>query len=67
MNCSSVSLYRYVNNDSCISRPNGTYIVDAEYGIIDVCYEKCESCEKGGDDKNNNCLSFCSNFMLPLR
>ena len=35
-------------------KPSNTYL-DTETNTYKLCYERCSSCDKGGDSTNNNC------------
>lgn len=51
--------YHFIYNEEgkCISsdeKPTNTYL-DIETNTYKKCYERCSTCEKGGDNENNNC------------
>ena len=52
-------LYHFVYNElgQCIpekEKPSNTYL-DTETNTYKLCYERCSSCDIGGNDTNNNC------------
>ena len=55
----NIYLYHFLYNETgrCINeseKPTDTYL-DKENNIYKKCYERCSSCDKGGNEKNNNC------------
>ena len=49
--------YSNINRTQCFeSIPEGFYIYNNKYKIIDECYKNCKTCNKKGYDDNNNCL-----------
>ena len=49
--------YSNLNRTQCFeSIPEGFYIYNNKYKIIDECYKNCKTCNKKGYDDNNNCL-----------
>ena len=70
VNCKSITdadgnpLVRYENIEECIAKPKNTYITNTDYNVIKDCYEKCETCEEGGDITNHNCISCIAPFYL---
>ena len=55
----------YIN---CYKNPIGYYLdeTDVNNYIYKLCYEKCESCEKKGDELNNNCLECKSEYPFKI-
>ena len=52
-------LYHFVYNETgrCLNekeKPSNTYL-DKETNTYRKCYDRCSSCNKGGDNTNNNC------------
>ena len=52
-------LYHFIYNEKgkCISeseKPSNTYL-NLETNTYELCYERCSSCDKKGDNVNNNC------------
>ena len=44
--------------------PNGYYIIDILNKLLGKCYKSCQSCEKGPEDNNNNCITCKENFEM---
>ena len=59
-----VPLVRYEDGEECIVKPERTYIANSNYNVIDECFEKCSSCESGGDIHKNNCTGCVSPYFL---
>ena len=57
----------YKNSDGTICSetiPFGYYIIDIINKILGKCHVSCQSCEKGPEEDNNNCISCKENFEL---
>ena len=55
----------FKNSDGTICSnepPKGYYILDLINKIIEKCHITCETCEREGENGNNNCLSCKDNF-----
>ena len=64
MNCQSCITGTYFQNSTstnCITRPEKYYV---ENGILFPCHKNCLTCDKGGDDNNNNCKSCIDGYFL---
>ena len=48
------------------SIPEGYYCNSTEFKTIDKCHKNCKTCEKGGTDENNNCLTCKDSEFLDL-
>ena len=57
--CISGTYFRNVSSTNCIQKPEARYYIDLNNGqkTLFPCHENCLTCQKGGDDENNNCLS----------
>ena len=54
-------VYYDIDKTECFKKiPEGYYIYDEKEKIIDKCHQKCKTCNKKGDDDNNNCTT-CKN------
>ena len=62
LNCKYLNMYTNYDQTSCIGFiPNGYYLFDNKYNIIEKCHQNCLTCNKGSNDDNNmNCL-LCDN------
>jgi len=55
---SSCEYYSNINDTQCFENvPEGYYILDNDYKIIDECYKNCKTCNKKGYDDNNNYIT----------
>ena len=58
--------YNYARNE-CISEiPPGFYCNNETQRTIDKCYQKCKTCNQGGDNNNNNCLTCDDSLFFNL-
>ena len=58
LNCESNGQYYNYNRTECInSIPPGYYCDNETLRTIEKCHENCQTCESGGNDENNNCLT----------
>ena len=57
--CISGTYFQNVSSTNCIQKPEARYYIDLNNGqkTLFPCHENCLTCQKGGDDENNNCLS----------
>ena len=65
MNCITCINETYFQNSSstnCIPRPETGFYVEND--ILYPCHNNCLTCEKGGDDDNNQCLSCIDDLYL---
>ena len=56
-NCAKDFHFIYNETGKCISeseKPSNTYL-DTATNTYKLCYDRCSTCDKGGDDSNNNC------------
>ena len=57
--------YKNTEGTICTEKiPNGYYIIDFLNKILGKCHINCQSCEKGPENDNNNCLTCRDNFDL---
>ena len=53
------------NEDNiCYDKAPIGYYLDKEKEIYKRCYNTCSTCDKGGNDKNNNCLECIDNYTF---
>ena len=51
------------NTHSCFNSPSSqNYYLDLNDNIYKKCYNNCRTCNEGGDDNNNNCITCISNL-----
>ena len=64
-NCLNCKYYNYYTNyeqNSCLQFiPNGYYLQNNEYNIIEKCHQNCLTCNKGPSDDNNMNCALCDN------
>lgn len=63
INCKEFGKYKYQKETKCINLiPEGTYVMNYEYNIINYCHDSCLNCLEGPDEKSSkhNCQS-CKN------
>ena len=57
LTCNEDEYYNYDHTECIDNIPEGYYCNNTELKTIDKCHENCQTCEKGGTDENNNCIT----------
>ena len=62
MNCDTCingTYFQDVFSTNCVEKPKNRYYIDLHNGkeTLFLCHNNCLTCEKGGNDSENNCLS----------
>ena len=58
LNCEYKNQFYNYDLTECINRiPDGYYCNSEKHKTIEKCHPNCKTCQKGGTDTNNNCLT----------
>ena len=67
LDCTKNDRYLNYEGTKCIkSIPEGYYCNSTQYRTIDKCHDNCKTCEQGGANDNNNCLTCKDDLFYDL-